>query len=340
MSFESAAEQISDCAEVPFTRAELARLVPMVPRRTLRFLQFYVDTVVDEFSAPMLRQPTLVDALGFMDRWLSVATLARNGALRVLWTDAAKNPHLLRELEGSPARVMSLVTSRGPEVFGEEGAALVAEALAATVKTNAEFFDLIREARDLDRMWVVDSSVPPGLERLASRMDTLTVIAAHLLERETTEPRPPWIHEFGAVVLDATQEHGRAVGRYITNARRTIADSIAERPQRDADLDVVAAFYDLGEPTLASNVRWFLAQRHDLLDLVLAAREPITELFGTVRPHLSLQSLDASDVYLSMRIGVPNDADVSALQTKFDETWWDERAGEVMGTLVIRVRRA
>jgi len=322
--------------------------------------------MVEEFSVPMLKQKTLVDAVGFMDTWFHLAVLARSSALRALWFDATRNAHLDHTLREAPLRLRDDVKERALVVLGKEDAEHLDRILKQAARNNSEMFAFITAVVDEGYGWVLGSSTVSldQLETLAARFDTLLLVSLHALEDDPKVPVPGWIAQLIETLCDALGAHQRGVQRWMVGCQKNLpaeffqsveqpteaqlaeeqsADAQATETQPAAPPEEViedAALTSVFEIEDLERLRAFLYEHRGIAELLMKSVDPIKTCFGEVKPHLRVVEYGADDKHVSMRIPVPSEtSDLAPLQERFDDLWWRTHADEAGGGLVIRVRR-
>ncbi len=332
------AQDFSDapaCNLPVLTSAEVARVAPFIPKRTLRFVQVFVETVEQELVEPMLRQPTFVEAAEILARNLPVVLAARRPALGMLIVDALKNPVLRAELESGIDFVREELRGADGELFQGETGGVLEEALALVLRSNHAVFRWLspRWEQHLARLHYV-----PELETMATRVDTL-LVATIFCARKTH--RPPWFAELVVALRELARDHARLINRALFDLGQTtpldfeIRRSLTPDEREAAINDTLVAFEcPSPEPVCA-----FLKERPDVFEVLHEAVDALKHHFGDARRTLEFVSAGSwDDRHLAVRVVVPERSELTARRDSFENAWWNENAHHANGGLVIAVR--
>ncbi len=317
------------------TSAEVARVSPFIPKRTLRLVQAFVDTVEQEAVVPMLRQPTYVEATEVLEKNLHVVIAVRRLALGLLISDALKNPVLRGQLETGIDIVREEVRSADAELFAGESGAVLDDALSVAHKST---HDLLRLLSPRWEKYLARRGVSPELESTAARIDTMLVA---LITGARSADRPRWFAELIVALREVVRSHAQMIycalfeiGR---DAQYDVAIQSGQTPdERSAAIEDVLVAFECPAP---ESVRAFLSDRPDVFEVLREAVPELERHFGDARRRVELIPAESwGEQHLAIRIVVPDRRELSARRDASESEWWSHHAHRANGGLVIAVR--
>ncbi len=317
------------------TSGEVARLTPFVPGRTLRFLRMFIETVEQEVVAPMVRQPTYVEAVELMERNLPLVFAVRRPALSMLFADAQKNPILMESLRSSIDHLPEEVWRTKPDLFSGGIGEILEDALVTLQRTNGAVLRLLGGG---DAPSVSSLHDLAEFEGIATRVDLLwmTTIAA---VQACDAPR--WFAELVTGLRAEVHAHARHgnrllfdLGHFWRPAPSPEAPLVPE--EREVAVDTLLESFDARD---CSAARAFLLERTEVFEVLQATLPEIIRHFGDAPRKLSFVPAERwNDRHLAVRIVVPDEAELAARRDAFEGHWWSDNAHRAFGGLVVAVR--
>ncbi len=323
------------CSLPILTSGELARLTPFVPGRTLRFLRMFVETVEQEVVAPMLRQPTLVEAVEVMERNLGMVFTVRRPAISMLFADARKNSALMDRLRSGIGLVRDEVQRTNPDLLVGEVGDRLEKALLTLQRTNGALLPL---AERIDASGVAGLHYLAELERIATQVDLLVMTTITAAQARSVVS---WFSELVGGLDANVRAHARLGNQILFDLGHVWRQSVSpEAPlapdEREAAVDALVARFEARDPLA---VRGFLLERAEVFELLQATLPEVDRHFGDARRLLSIVPGEHwNDRHLAVRIVVPDGAELAPRRDAFEEAWWSDNAHRAFGGLVISVR--
>lgn len=334
----ASAQQLTErpaCSLPILTSGEVARLSPFLPKRTLRFLRMFVETVEDEVVGPMLRQPTFVEAVEVMERNLPVIFAVRRPALSLLFADARRNPTLMENLRASGDLVREELREARPDIFAGDVGAALEEALLTVQRTNDA---LLRFLERVGAPTLADLQNLAELERVTTQVDILLMTTLAAVQRRAALG---WFAELVAGVRAEIQAHARLGNLLLFQFghvwQHTASPEVPLLPdEREAAVEALVGAFEVRD---VGAVRAFLLERAEVFELLQATLPKIDAHFGNARRTLTFVPAEHwNDRHLAVRIVVPEEAELAAKRDAFEDSWWTENAHRAFGGLVIAVR--
>jgi len=317
------------------TSGEVARLTPFVPGRTLRFLRVFVATVEEEVVAPMLRQPTFVEAVEVMERNLGMVFTVRRPAISMLFANARKNSTLMDKLRSGIDLVCEEVHRTNPGLLAGEVGDRLENVLLTLQRTNGALLPL---AERVDASGVDGLHYLAELERIATQVDLLVMTKITAAQAHGVVP---WFSELVGGLDANVRAHARLGNQILFDPGHVWRQSASpEAPlapdEREAAVDALVARFESRDP---GAVRAFLLERAEVFELLQATQPALDRHFSGARCLLAIVPGEHwNDRHLALRVIVPDDAELAAQRDAFEDVWWSDNAHRAFGGLVIAVR--